>query len=274
MKPIFIRWIPSYLALIAAVTGQLQMSFGQPPAPSPGVVVEDARQWEWTQEQWTGDNAPYATIRKSIDTAIAAGQNASIIVSRYAPEAQRSPSNAKVQFRWAYATYRAYVAEKISKAGLASLESSRKLYSAITALQNARSPRSYDYTRLRFLMSVEHFPDRHLKDLGRRLLRRDPNDDSVKHRLLFVLERYPGSLEERHEAVALAQSLLKRQPSKVSYHATLAGAYMLLWEGTKSPSDADKAIANYRKYLQLAPPNATFRKRAQMWIDYIQEKAR
>jgi len=45
-----------------------------------------------------------------------------------------------------------------------------------------------------------------------------------------------------------------------------------LWEKTKSREDRDNAIAAYRKYLELAPPNAEWRPQAEHLIKMLEKE--
>lgn len=262
------------LVILAVMTATAPAQRGKRrtiPVPS---SVENLTQYNWTKQQWEGDNQPYQAIRAAIDKAIAAGQKPYALAQGYATAARLKPYDPQAQFRWAYATYKGYTANKKAREGLATLEDSRKLYQAKQALARPGSPHPYDYVRLRFLMATEHFPHRILKDLGRRLWHYNPTDTGVQLRLLNVLHRDPSTAQDRRDILAIAQDLQRRHPKEPNYYASVGGAYMVIWEKTKSRDHAAKAIAAYRRYLELAPPNAAFRKVAQSWIDYIQKRQR
>ncbi len=227
--------------------------------------------WNWTKEEWTADSRPFTLIRRSIDNALTKEAKPAALALRYKAEAQKKPRDPQAQFRWAYAAYREFMA--VYAVRYPTGEDSLRLYRAGVALDvfPAPSPRSYEYTRLRFLVQVVQFPARELTQVGRRLIRHNPQDDEVMYRFLSVLAQIVSTDDERAEYLAIAQKLVQRDPKIAKYHAGLGGAYKTMWQQTKSKADAAKAIAGYRKYLELAPPNALFRKRAQWWIDYIQK---
>lgn len=61
-------------------------------------------------------------------------------------------------------------------------------------------------------------------------------------------------------------------PSRGSLYALIGFAYVAKCHYSHAPSDAQAVVANYKKYLELAPPKDEFRKRAQKIIDGYQKK--
>jgi len=103
-----------------------------------------------------------------------------------------------------------------------------------------------------------------LLPLGKRLEQKDPKDYAVKY-LLRRLLSWSSSAEDRKLAVVYARDMVGAKPSEPAYRASLAGAYMNLWEKTRNPEDADKAIAAYREHLRVAPADAEFRS----WAEHL-----
>lgn len=268
MNAMFKRELPNVLIFVVMASLMWQASNCRVVAQG---GVENTTQYNWAQEQWSGNNRPYQTIRAAIDKAIAGRQKPYALAQKYEAAVQQKPLDPKALFRWAYATYQGYHANKKAREGLATLEDTRKLERVIQALARPRSSQPYDYMRLRFLMSADYFPHRAFIGLGRRLLRYNRTDTEVEHRQFRVLFRGPTDAQDRRDILAIAQDLRKRYPKEPDYYATLGAAYREIWRATKSPAHANMAIAAYRKYIQLAPPKARFRRIAQLNIDNIQK---
>lgn len=100
---------------------------------------------------------------------------------------------------------------------------------------------------------------------------REPDDYDVKFRLIAILT--PGlSTEEKKQAVSYANDLIRIDAKRPSAYSALGGVYYRSWLISKSRDDAEKSIAAYRRYLQLAPANDTFRPQAQSIIAMMQKK--
>ncbi len=170
----------------------------------------------------------------------------------------------QAQFRWAYAAYEA--ARKTNF-----VNQHKTLRDIEQALQRAASvspPRNYEYARLRFLAIARNSPYHNLKPVGERLVRRNPQDHEVRFYLVELLD--PGlHSEEKQSALMHARFLAQALPEKPTVHSLLGSVYWRIWLKSKSPADADKAIAGYRKFLQTAPPNHPFRRGAESQIKFI-----
>ncbi len=223
---------------LAQQNGPHPIASHQPPADS------------WTIESWAGDNRPYKEAREQINKAVADKQDLKALIKQYEVLAQQKSSDPKPEYRYAYAAYRAAIEAKPFDAN--------SLISIRDALQRGFPPHAYDYTRLRFLVESTLFANQSLIPVGKRLLSHDPKDVSVKYNLIKVLT-CSVTASDKEEAVKYAQDLLLAKPENANYHATLAGAYLSIWFRSKDNSLANKAIAEYQQYLQLAPANADYR---------------
>ncbi len=205
----------------------------------------------WTTESWAGDNRPYKEAREQINKAVADKQDPSTLVKQYEVLAQQKPYDPKPEYRYAYATYRAAIEAKPFNAS--------SLISVRDALQRGFPPHAYDYTRLRFLVESTLFANKSLIPVGKRLLSHDPKDVSVEYNLIKVLTCSVVA-SDKEEAVKYAQDLVRARPENADYHATLAGAYLSIWFRSKDSTLANKAMTEYRQYLQLAPADADYRR--------------
>ena len=219
--------------------------------------------WVWTTEKWTADDKPYVEIRQNIDKAIASGHKPDALLKKYEGMAQKGKLSAQAQFRWAYAAWQA------RKAVDRYDDQRQRLWIPRRSFTRVASPRCYQYTRLRFLIEAWFLPTPRLKSVGERLVRRAENDYDVKAYMARIL-RTSTSLEERKKALAYAKDLVRLEPKRPSAYSTLGGVYFTSWLKTKNPDDGDKAVAAYRKYLDLAPRNAEWRPQAERLIHRIE----
>ena len=125
---------------------------------------------------------------------------------------------------------------------------------------------TYEFARIHFLIAATNYPSHALKDLGERLLKHNPSDILVEWQMGSILQ--PSMIPaERQLALNYAHDLIRRSPNNPDYYTNLAGTYYDIWLGTKKASDGEKAAAAYRVYLNMAPKDDPFRKRAQNIID-------
>lgn len=102
------------------------------------------------------------------------------------------------------------------------------------------------------------------------MLHRNPNDYDVKFYQVRILSS--GNDKDRQQAIDYANDLVRMQPKRPSAYSALGGAYWLAFRGTDHRDVADKAIAAYRKYLELIPANDKSRPEAESMIKLIQEQ--
>ena len=208
--------------------------------------------WDWAAAPWTGDDKPYQKLREDIYKQLVAAKDVQLLLNRYKAEAEAKPKDPLAQFVWGYAALRA--------PAIAGHENIVVDVSGLPdELAAASFPRTYDYARLRFLAQAQVRPNGQLEDLGRRLLKRNPDDPAVMYQQINVLEQTPAR-PQNAEALRLANKLVEAYPSQLVYLQRLGNIHedAYSWFGFHR-ADAEAAIAVYQKYLQLAPPDAPAR---------------
>lgn len=210
-----------------------------------------------TSAVWKGENQSYAQARQIIDQETANGQEPDALMARYQAQANQKPSNPLAVFRWAYASRKAALVSNPFSTNIAD--------KALDSLDRDGRPHPYDYVRLQFLLASDVWPAGSLEPLGRRLLQYKADDQAVLFQLVVDMKS-STLLQDRKEALSLAQNVVQGNPKYPKNHALLAGAYESLWVITKQRPTADKAIAEYQLYLQLAPANDNFRRGAEQMV--------
>jgi len=205
----------------------------------------------WGKEVWSNDGGFYKAIASDIDKKIASGTSAKALAETYRKTAQKDVYNPQSQFRWAYAQRKAVLASHpFDSVGLSAVRD---------ALDKANSPHVYEYTRLHFLIESEIFPGQELLPAGKRLLQHNPQDETIKYKMIRLLASSPQAADNK-KALLLAQEMVNTSPQNADYHGNLAGVYMNFWFETSKSAYAQQALQQYHKYLALAPPNAEYRK--------------
>ena len=230
----------------------------------PGAISgEDQFYSGWTEEQFKGNNKLFREIRLAIRRINKTPGALKKRVPAFRQQAQSKPYDAVAQFRWVCADW---VEHNYRNSPLIEWRN---------ALARPLSPQSYDYARLRFLITAEnartmgkYASDERLKHVGERLMKIDPKDELVFY-LLRQIKKTSRSLKDKWDNVRYAQNLVKAKPKDANAQAILGGAYLDLWMMTKQRSYGNMAIAQYNKYLMLAPKSASFREDAQFWIKSI-----
>lgn len=221
--------------------------------------------WDWTTEKWDGDNKPYHQARLDIDKVADAGQGLDELLAKDKAQAQKRPDDALAVFRWAYTAYRVMLARYTREAQFAALDGVQ------VALRLADSPHTYDYARIQFLVGEFYTSHKEAVPIAKRLLLVDKNDYHVEYCLAVTyLNDYVSP--DFEAALTLCRHLKQLYPKKPSVYAVTGEAYVLWWYKAKNPADAQAAIENYEKYLQLAPPQDQFRKRAQGIINEFKSR--
>ena len=229
-------------------------------------------QWNWATEKWDGNEKKYRDMRLAIDQKIKQGANPVELARQYQKQA-RSWTDAPGQYRWAYAAYKAAEArgfpEKDETLKGISMEDIRQALDK--AADEETSSRNYEYARLRFLSFARVWPESRLTPMGERLLKRNPKDFEVRFQQLRLLA--PGVREgERAEALSHVNWVFKNMPNDPIGHYLLGSVYSRIRMSTWSQADADKAIAAYQKFLQIAPSNEKYRpyrQKAEKEISFI-----
>ena len=220
---------------------------------------------------WTDNDKPYAVLRASIEQYATTGPRALRLMERYQSQLVLHPDNHQLQFAYGYAAYLAWVKpgglnHYATPYGAERRYGLDELYSDIC---RTPYPHTYNVARLAFLSGVQTFPRAALKNVGIRLMGKDPEDAQVVYGLISVLltTRSPA---DTSEAVNLADALVRQYPAKASVYARLASVHYAIWRKSKSPKEANEALSSYRKYLDLASPSDPFRAQAQTLINQLQ----
>lgn len=224
-------------------------------------AAEKNEKLTWGTEDWNGNNAAYQNLKRALDNQSDAQRD------RYIREQQKKAVKKKSsldQFGWAYASW--LKRKKTDKLN----DQFQLMLPVRNNFSFVSNPRTYEYTRVRFLVEAWIAPRPQYKEVGRRLLRRSANDYDVKSVMVKVLEI--GSSNEWNMALSYAKDLVKLQPKNPKSHSLLGSVYFNSWNKSKDPAKGRAAIAAYKEYLRLAPPNAEWRPQAEHLIKYISDR--
>lgn len=222
----------------------------------------DLPDWKWVYETWNPQNdKDFAHIRKRMEKEVAStwGHKLPQLVQKYKKQAQSNPKNAEAQYAWTYAT------TKSRGAGYVQPENQFIVAGNLSyALHNAAWPHSYEYSRLRFIITAwwKDFPQ--LKPLGARLLLRNPNDYAVKRSQVYLLAQ--GTAAEQTLAITYAKQLTKLRPRDNQSWGALSFAYWRRADSKKSFPDADAAYQAGLKSLSLTPKDPVSYARAKDFV--------
>lgn len=220
------------------------------------------RSWEWAQERWTGEDAPYVRIRINIDGAIARGQGLEALARQYARVAAEKPRDPQAQFAWGYAAVLAGKPGRNVKAGVPRAVSE--------ALARTQSPRTYHYARMRFVLLMTWGTWLQMKPLSQRLLTKNPNDYNVKMHAVRLLAA--GTKVEQKQAVLYAQQLVRANPKRASAHSALGDAHRERWVKTGDAQAARDALQAYRRSLALRPNGDSKREDLKFLIEMLERR--
>lgn len=222
--------------------------------------------FQWTKIQWSGDNAPYHAVRVEIDKAIHSDPSFETSRTRYGTEALKKPNDSLAFFRWAYATCQEMLNDHSAKDWHAELNDVNNGFYA-----HGNAAHTYDYDRLRYIVGELIIPNNPTIPFGRRLLAVDPDDYEVGYSLssAYLNVCNPARITE---ALAICKHLISVYPGKASLYALTGLAYVLWYNRDQNPANAKAVVANYEKYLKLAPASEPFRKRAEQIIEQYKDK--
>lgn len=178
-----------------------------------------ASPWQWTEEKWSGDEEAYQKLRTTVDDNKAVGKLTLETIERYKILHEKKPSDTLALFQWSYASFQATQSNP---------PISQKQLPAPHIFEEAPSPHTYEYDRLRFLVWAHYTPDARLQTVGERLLRHTSNDYDVEY---YLTQCYnPGhSVLEKQKAVSLAQRLVRVAPGRPGSYSALGGVYFNSW---------------------------------------------
>ena len=228
-------------------------------------------------EPWTGTDHRFGVARAEVE-ALSLQKNSLKELQEYyrrvAAVAQEKPGDALAQYHWALAIY---IFVRISpriideKAPAEPDEASRYELQAASdlALRNCPSPKEYEFSRLRFLISVLYMRETSLVPLGRRLLRRAPRDLVVMRTMLLI---HPFETEADQKTVLRYSDMIVASDPQNPFFAAVSGyTHMGVYLRNGSRENLEKAIAGYRRFLALAPPKDEFRPAAESYAEDLEK---
>jgi hypothetical protein len=216
--------------------------------------------WTWVKQPWKGNSKPYVRIAHQINVAFTDKKRIEAVTQRYRAAAEAKPTDPLAVYAWGYA---AYVARP-----LGATIAYKDLPKLRRALALPKNPKTYEFSRLRFVIIVRSAPYAELKPLGYALLKREPNDHDVLQGMVNLLA--PGSPLEQGQAVGYAQRLVQLHPNLSTSYASLGWAYNLIFAKHKDVAAGDKAVAAYHQAVALSDyPQG--RRNVQYFIDRIQQ---
>lgn len=226
----------------------------------------------WLTAPWTSDGTSYRRIQADIDATIKRGTSPVALADKYRKQALANRLDRQAQFTWAYAT------QKVFEAHLGPADPYALHMLALMDPTNVRTGVAtsvYEYERLRFLLTQEALSNdknhAEVTPLGRRLLARNPGDEMVRINLIYMLMGYPQGVSD---ALRMAQDWVAQDQTNGVRHAALAAVYDAIGAYSRGRNRVaiNKAIAEYKEYLRLAPPNHYHRKRVTLLIRALQEE--
>jgi hypothetical protein len=237
----------------------------QPSVDLPANAKPPPGWFSWTKKPWTGDNTPYHAARVQIEHALNTPGELGKLEAQYERAWRAKPSDPLAFYCWGYSKYLQVLGNQSGAplhAELAPVEE---------AFEKVPSPHTRDFDRLRYLVEEYFVPHAEATPIAQRLLKEDPNDYTVGYALAsaYLDVYYPARIKE---ALAICEHLKQIKPKEASTYATIGFAYVLWYARDQNPANARAIVANYKKYLELAPPNAAFRKRAEQIIEQYKDK--
>lgn len=215
---------------------------------------------DWIIEMWTGNDAPFRQARTAIDKRVARGEDVALIAYNLRKNTAH-PADTTAQFKWAYAAYRTVKRGKDT-------QPDQTMQEVVTALERGdgmNPPHSYEYSRLRFLAKVYQWPEFKLKNVGARLLKRNPKDYEVMFCQLQVAHSGLGRDEEAQN-LRYANTLIKVQPYNPKVYNLVGDVYDVMCTYRvqhllpEEPALYNKALFYWNKALRLTPLSDPARK--------------
>lgn len=241
------------IAICACLCFFTNIAFAKPLVP----IVKIPTAQSWMTQQWTADDTPYQQIQQEIEARLASDAPTNVIFQEYKQKMQ--PGDIRSLYAMGYAGL---------VTGLATADTLQEI--------SHNDPQNiYLYTRLHFLLTrtvLANADLRYLQPVGNRLLKRSPQDEMVHKNLVYALSSSKAGVPQ---ALVIAESWVAAQPKSAAAHAVLASVYDTLFSYSRATNQnyCYKAVAEYKKYLQIAPANDHFRRQATFLINLLpQEK--
>jgi len=227
--------------------------------------ASSAARMAWVDETWSNNDPAYRNARSAIDYMTDHGKLTKQYWQKFYTAALQNKQDPLTQFKWAYATYQA------ARSGVQFDSVTRLRFQVNEALANVKSPRNYEFARVKFLIAMSHNTNYAYQNLGRRLLKRDVKDRDVKYHFIDTLNLTKP--KEAEEALRCAKELVRDYPKRPGCHGALASVYLSKWNSGHRSEDANAAIVEYQRVIQLTPntpDNARYIRNAQFLISDIQ----
>jgi hypothetical protein len=200
--------------------------------------LEELGDTSWVKVPWDGDDRPFAAARKTIDGELAAGVDPDSLVAQYSGAASANPTNAFDQFRWIYATRMQHMGPDTAPPDY-SLE--------VLALAGAKDPHTYDFTRLRMLVSYLYGD----KDAWQRLYDYNPGDTEVACHYAYSLSMSKTNADQ-DKAVKVINRVLRTGKEDPVIYIMAAFTYGNIGDNKADPTQYyQKAIDLDRQCIPL-----------------------
>ena len=250
---------------LLVLTCLLFLQAGQTQQRTEALKKRIEREYAWTKAVWTGDSKPYLAIQAHLDKMQREKQDMAAVARQFSKlTAKQKASDPQAVFRWAYAAL-------LADNGTEDAEVER--VRAMRAMGEVVSPHVYEFDRIRFILLCRDNPNNDLKGLGERLLKRRSGDYWVLLYQVYTLE--PGvNADDRKRAFEICSHLTRALPKDPLVQLLVGDTWRRFAWTTQKKADANKAIAAYRKALDLMPTNNPGRQNVLRQIEFVQQDLR
>ncbi len=276
---------PHFLAGLALLFS-LNTGVASPASPDSVPTYADMvrQQWTWINQKWTDSDKPYLQERNRIAALYRARKIGPQQLQKVKAQSLARPKNSVARFTWAYSVYcySLLQADRSTASGyVGDVSRAMAVRPSPTASIRApfvgpATPNSYQYARLRFLIACSSggeggFPygnGTYLRQLGERLLKRDPKDQGVK--AFQIVNLRTGKPEDERKAIRYAHEMVTANPKDAGSYITLGFTYQYTYIGRKG-NGPQLAIAAYQRALQLNKTPGKWRQSTQNNINDLQK---
>ena len=271
--------------LSAIVVIAIQMLPPKPAQACARPIDAHENDYTWQKESWTGSDASFLAARLIIDNRFQESNAAERMnwLDTYRRAAYDSPQSADAQFNWAYIAFLIMRQREFQQ----TYEQNQQLICGIFEwMAQPSSPKSFEYTRLRFIMRAfaaeydnldpvqvktdgkyESIPRGDFQDLrdglAERLIEYAPKDILLKRYAALYTRRI--SMSDSMKVMKYAQEVQKAFPKRPDSYWLLAIAWRGHHSYTYGSSDIDKAISYFRRFQKMVS------KSSQHWYSAEQE---
>ena len=252
------------LLICAWELSPLPASAGAPIPSQTAVRASLKTYYAWMNAPLTDDDRPYQALRNHIEQALSSGRKPAEVAKEYQNAAVREPADALAKFGYYYAASRAANVPN----GISPSDAMKAGNDFESLIEKHSLPHTYNYARLAFLNGVYAASDIRLISMGRRLMKRDPQDSSVEYALAKVLT-YSDAPLDFTQAVALQQDLARRFPNSPKTYWLLGDIYYHTAYRSHNQADVERTIAAYQHVLDVAPPTPEVRDAVRVTVLFI-----